>query len=181
MLQKAIQPHFLAAQQIAFPICLGPSLIENASYTLLFATRRQDSLLCMNDAIARYRRRLEEQSYQGLLNEDWFRERQRTRLAGEMQGLKERILRLGRAQAPRRWPDLRQQLLLSSFGAYLSREYDEVIGALLDTGDVRCEWRQPGQGGQRGQRAADADQEGRRIPGNEDVLLWQEKKLYRRR
>lgn len=181
MLQQAIQPHFLAARQIAFPVCLGPSLIENAPYTLLFATRRQDSLLCMNDAVCGYRRRLEEQSYRGLLNEAWFRERQHTRLAGEMQALTERILRLGRAQSPRRWPDLRQQLLLSNFGMYLSREYDEVIGALLEAGAVRCEWRQGRKERQERQRAAGTEQEGRRIPGNEDVLLWQEKKSYRAR
>jgi hypothetical protein len=175
LLQAAIQPHFLAVQRIAFPICSGPSVIEDAPYTLLFATRRQDSLCCMNDAICGYRRRLEEQSYQGLLNEAWFRERHQARLAGQMQALTGRILHAGRAHAPRRWPDLRQQLLLSSFGAYLLCEYDEIIGRLLENGDVRCEWRRAGQAGQ---QATGTGQGQRRIPGHDDVLQWQESKRH---
>ena len=175
LLLTAIRAHFLAAQRIAFPVCAGPSLIEDAPFTLLFATRRQDSLYCMNDALCAYRRRLEEQSYQGLLNEAWFRERHQARLAGEIQDLTERILRLGRAQAPRRWPDLRQHLLLNSFGGYLLPEYDNVISGLLEAGDVRCEWRQ------RGQRTTGTEEHERPVPVNEDVLLWQEKKSYRAR
>ncbi len=175
LLLSAIRPHFLASQRIAFPVCAGPSLIEDAPFTLLFATRRLDSLFCMNDAICSYRRRLDEQSYQGLLNEAWFRARHHARLDGEVQALTERILRLGRTQTPRRWPDLRQQLLLSSFGSALLNEYDEIIGKLLEAGEVRCEWRQ------RGAQTPAAEQDERRIPGNDDVLIWSEKQARRAR
>ena len=175
LLLSAIRPHFLAAQRISFPVCAGPSLIEEAPFSLLFATRRQDSLFCMNDAICSYRRRLEEQSYQGLLNEAWFRERHHARLAAEVQALTERILRLGRTRTPRRWPELRQQLLLSSYGAALVSEYDEIIGKLLEAGEVRCEWRQ------RGPQTPVVGQDERRIPGNDDVLIWGEKQARRAR
>jgi len=60
-------------------------------------------------------------------------------------------------------PDLRQQLLLSSFGGALLNEYDEIIGKLLVAGEVRCEWRQ---------RPALADNTEDRVPGNEDTLIW---------
>jgi hypothetical protein len=117
----------------------------------------------MNDALCGYRRRLEEASYEGLLNENWFRERHQARLARERQALLEDILRIGRAQTPRRWPGLRQPLLLGRFGNHLLCNYDECIIRLLEAGEVRCEWRQrsggPGQGEQR-------------IPGNDDVLYW---------
>jgi hypothetical protein len=170
LVQGAMRPHFMAVPRFAFPVCVGPAIIEEAPYTLLFATRRQDSLMCMNDALCAYRLRLVEQSYQGLLNEAWFRDRQRARLEGEMQELMGNILRIGRTQAPRRWPDLRQQLLVDRFGSALVRDYDECLGRLLEAGEVRCEWRQrPGAPGQ----------SERRIPGNEDVMVWQETRKRR--
>jgi hypothetical protein len=175
LLQGAMRPHFMAVQRFAFPICVGPAMLEEAPYTLLFATRRQDSLTCMNDALCVYRRRLVEQSYQGLLNEAWFRDRQRMHLAGELQELAEDILRRGRAQAPRRWPDLRQQLLLDHFGRAQVRDYDECLSRLLEAGEVRCEWRQrPGS-----QQTPVPGQSERRIPGNEDVMVWHDTKKRR--
>lgn len=166
LLQSSMQPHFLAVQRVAFPQRAAPSSLAGSTLqsTLLFATRRQDSLLCMNDAICAYRRRSEEQSYTGTLHEAWFAEQHLARQAEALQVLREHTLQLGRAQSPRRWPDLRQRLLLSHFGDYLLREYDEVICKLLESGEAYCEWRQ----------AATSD--GRHAPGNEDVLLWQKGK-----
>src|SRR5437764_270146 len=143
LFQAAMQPHFLAVQRIAYPMLLGPASIEDTPYTLLFATRRQDSLVCMNDAVCSYRRRLEEQSHRGLLNEAWFREQQRARHEAALQHLKEDTLRRGRAQSPRRWPDLRQQLLIAHFGQWLQRDYDEIILNLLQSGELRCDWKHP--------------------------------------
>ena len=184
LFQAAMQPHFLAVQRIAFPMLLGPASIEDTPYTLLFATRRQDSLVCMNDAVCSYRRRLEEQSHRGLLNEAWFREQQRARHEAALQHLKEDTLRRGRAQSPRRWPDLRQQLLIAHFGQWLQRDYDEIILNLLQTGELRCDWKHPATaagGGIVGAPLAGALSSEvaaalSRVPGNEDTLLWSEKK-----
>ncbi len=143
LFQAAMQPHFLAVQRIAFPMLLGPASIEDTPYTLLFATRRQDSLICMNDAVCSYRRRMEEQSHRGLLNEAWFREQQRARHEAAVQHLREDTLRRGRAQSPRRWPDLRHQLLKAHFGQWLQRDYDEIILNLLQSGELRCDWKHP--------------------------------------
>jgi hypothetical protein len=74
-------------------------------------------------------------------------------------------LREGRARAPRRWPDLRQQLLFERFGEWMLREYDEVMCRLLQADEVRCEWRQP-----------DRENLPCRVPSNEDMLQWQWKK-----
>ena len=82
-----------------------------------------------------------------------------------MQQLREDTLRTGRARTPRRWSDLRQQLLLDRFGQWTLREYDEVICRLLQADELRCEWRQP-----------DNDNLPCRVPGNEDMLQWQWKK-----
>src|SRR6266566_2129376 len=165
LFQAAMQPHFLAVQRIAFPMLLGPASIEDTPYTLLFATRRQDSLICMNDAVCSYRRRMEEQSHRGLLNEAWFREQQRARHEAAVQHLREDTLRRGRAQSPRRWPDLRHQLLKAHFGQWLQRDYDEIILNLLQSGELRCDWKHPPLTGALS-----------RVPGNEDTLLWSEKK-----
>jgi len=68
---------------------------------------------------------------------------------------------LGKGQRPRRWPELRQQLLLAHFGQFMVREYDEIINKMLHNGHVRCEWRRrPG------------DDEAWWVPENEDTLLW---------
>ncbi|MGH2495312.1 MAG: hypothetical protein ACRDIV_11470 [Ktedonobacteraceae bacterium] len=163
--QAALQPHFLFVQRIAFPVLLGPATVEDAPCSLIFATRRQDSLACMNDAVCGYRRRLEQESRRGILNEGWFAAQQVEREAQALQQLTGDTLREGRARAPRRWPDLRQQLLLERFGQWTLHEYDEVMCRLLQTDEVRCAWRQ-----------ADLDMPDCRVPGNEDMLQWQWKK-----
>lgn len=161
----SLQPHFLFVQRIAFPMLIGPATVEDAPCALLFATRRQDSLACMNDAVCGYRRRLDQKGRQGLLNESWFAAQQAERDAQAMQQLSEDTLRTGRARTPRRWSDLRQQLLLDRFGQWTLREYDEVICRLLQADELRCEWRQP-----------DNDKLPCRVPGNQDMLQWQWKK-----
>src|SRR5205085_11417992 len=106
---------------------IGPATVENAPYTLLFATKRQDSLFSMNDAICRYHRRLEEESYRGVLGEEWFRTKQQSRYDEARQQLAQHILLQGRTQRARRWPDLRQKLLLTLFGQFLIQDYDRAI------------------------------------------------------
>ncbi len=157
----SLQPHFLFVQRMAFPVLIGPATVEDAPCSLIFATRRQDSLGCMNDAVCGYRRRLEQESYRGILNEAWFAAQQAERDAQAMQELSEDTLRTGRARSPRRWSDLRQQLLLDRFGQWMLREYDEVICRLLQADEVRCQWRQPNNNG-----------EPCRVPGNDDMLQW---------
>ncbi len=158
------QQHFLTVQRIALLKHAGPAVVEPIPYTLIFATRRQDSLAGMNDAVCVYRRRLYEQSHRGVLTEEWFAAQQRERLVEEMQQLYQRILRQGRTQRPRRWPDLRQQELIASFGQFTLHDYDQVICKLLQSGDVHCEWRQ--------KPPVYTGTEEHRIPGNEDTLLW---------
>jgi hypothetical protein len=163
--QAPLQPHFPFVQRVAFPVLIGPAAVEDAPCSLLFATRRQDSLACMNDAVCSYRRRLEQESRRGILNEAWFAAQQAERDAQALQQLSEYILREGRARMPRRWPDLRQQVLLERFGQWMLREYDEIMCRLLQADEVRCEWRQ-----------AASDALPCRVPGNEDLLVWQWKK-----
>jgi len=158
------QQHFLAVQQIPLLMHTTPAVVEPVPYTLIFATRRQDSLLYMNDALCVYHRRLYEQSLEGVLTEAWFAAQQRERLADEMQQLYKRVLQQGRAQRQRRWPDLRQQALLTRFGQFTLHDYDSVIQKLLQSGEVRCEWRQ--------MPVENPHSEKQRIPGNEDILLW---------
>lgn len=178
LLRAAIQPRFLAVQRIGFPMLVGPATVEETPFELLFATRRQDSLLCMNDAICGYRRRLEEEGFRGLLNEAWFRQQYEARLAQNWQALKERILEFGLAQSPRRWPEMRQHILLARFGSHLLSEYDQVIVELLEAGTLRCEWRgRPAQTAQ-ATHATQGGQQERRVPGNDDLLLWQAKKRH---
>ena len=165
--RACLQPHFSFVQRVAFPQLIGPATVEVAPCSLLFATRRQDSLVCMNDAVCNYRRRLEQEGRRGILNEAWFAAQQAERDAQALQHLSEDLLREGRARAPRRWPDLRQQLLLERFGQWTLRDYDEMICRLVQADEVRCAWRQ----------ANTADLPGR-IPGNEDMLQWQWKKRH---
>jgi hypothetical protein len=162
LLQTSIRQHFLWVQPIPLAVQLRRAYVESAPYTLLFATRRKDSLVSMNDAVCAYRRHLYAQSRQGVLAEDWFATQEHQRLAENIQQLRQRTLHLGQTQRSRRWPDLRQQLLLESFGQFTLSDYDQVICELLLTGKVRCEWRQK----------APAAGEEQRIPGNEDTLLW---------
>jgi hypothetical protein len=163
-LMSSMLQHFLTVQRIALPMQVGPAVIEFAPYTLIFATRRQDSLACMNDAVCINGRRLDRQSHQGVLMEDWFEKQQQERLAEQYQLLYERILQAGRTQRTRRWPELRQRLLLANFGEYTLNDYDDVIARLLSSGKVQCEWRQ------RSPIATETEE--RRIPGNEDTLIW---------
>lgn len=75
----SMRQQFLSVQRIALAMQVGPAVGEEVPYTLIFATRRQDSLGCMNDAVCRYHRRLDEQSHRGMLTEDWFAAQQRER------------------------------------------------------------------------------------------------------
>ena len=158
------QQHFLTVQRIPLLMHTVPAVVEPIPYTLIFATRRQDSLLCMNDAICVYHRRMDEQSLEGVLSEAWFAAQQRERLAEEIQLLYQRVLQQGHAQRQRRWPDLRQQVLLNNFGQFTLHDYDNVIQKMLQSGEVRCEWRQ--------KPIENPQSEKQRIPGNEDILLW---------
>jgi len=157
LLRAAMQKHLPFVQSLSVPVIRQAAVVAEAPYTLLFATRRKDSLFSMNDAVCQQRRRLEEESRRGLLSETWFSAQQAERLAQEQQALYEETARQGRAQHIRRWPDLRQQLLLSHFGRFTLAEYDAIIQRLLREGSVRCQWRKQG---------------GEPIPAMDDVLLW---------
>ncbi len=155
----SMQRHFLLPiQRIALPMQIRPAIAEDVPYTLIFATRRQDSLFSMNDAVCLYRRQAYEKSRQGVLNEEWFAQQERLRLSTNMQQLYQHTLQQGRAQRIRRWPDLRQQLLLLNFGQFMLQDYDAIINQLLLNKEVRCERRQ--------------HSEEDRIPGNDDTLVW---------
>ncbi len=156
--------HFLTVQRIPLLMHTAPTIVEPVPYTLIFSTRRQDSLVHMNDAICAYRRRLQEQSLEGVLTEEWFAAQQRERFAGEIQQLHQRILHQGRTQRQRRWPDLRQQMLVANFGQFTQQDYDLVIQKLLQSGEVRCEWRK--------KPSDNPDLEASHIPGNEDTFIW---------
>src|SRR6266496_4307828 len=156
--------HFLTVQRISLHMHTAPAVVEPIPYTLIFATRRQDSLVSMNDAVCVYRRRLHEQSLQGVLTEEWFTAQQREHQAEELQQLYQRLMHLGRTQRQCRWPDLRQQVLVTNFGQFTLRDYDLVLQKLLQSGEVRCEWRQ--------KPVESPGHEESRIPGNEDLLLW---------
>ena len=158
------QQHFLTVQQIPMLMHTAPAVVGPVPYTLIFATRRQDSLLCMNDALCSYHRRLYEQSLEGVLTEAWFTAQQLERQAVEMQKMYQRVLQQGRVQRQRRWPDLRQQALLANFGQFTLHDYNTVIQKLLTSGEVRCEWRQ--------KPVENPQSDEQRIPGNEDLLLW---------
>lgn len=162
LLSTSLKRHFaFPVQSVSIPVLVGPATIENAPYTLLFATKRQDSLFSMNDAICRYQRRLEEESYRGVLGEEWFRTQQQSRYDQTQQQLAQRILLQGRAQRTRRWPDLRQQLLLTLFGQFLIQDYDIAIQQFLLSGEVSCAWRKASP-------REDLDC----VPGNEETLTW---------
>lgn len=166
----SMQKHFLSVQPVPFLMQVRPAVVEPTPYTLLFATRRQDSLACMNDALCLYRRRLYEQSHQGVLGEEWFAKQQRERFAEEKEQLYQRALHQGQSQRVRRWPDFRQQLLLANFGQFTVNEYEEVIQQLLASKVVRCEWKRNNVS--QGDMNDTAAIENLRIPGNDDALLW---------
>lgn len=161
MLVAELQRHFLTVQQIAFPMLIRSAVVETAPYTLLFATRSKESLLRMNDAVCLYGRRVVEESFTGTLNETWFAAQQQEHFAEEQQQLYARVLQQGQAQRSRRWPELRQQLLLAQFGHYTVCEYDATISQLVADGVVRCTWK----------HTLSIEKE-MRVPGNDDMLLW---------
>ncbi len=168
LLIASMQRHFLSVQRDAFSIQTRSAVVKATPYTLLFATRRPDSLVSMNDALCIYRRRLDQQSHQGVLGEEWFARQYQEHLAEEMTQLYQRILHLGKTQRVRRWSDLRQQLVVANFGQFTSQDYDEVMRELLISGDVRCEWRRKivAEGND------EALPQSMRLPGNEDTLVW---------
>ena len=163
LLVTSMRRHFLAVELILLPLQRGPASVELAPTTLLFATRSKDSQLCMNDAVCLQHRRVMVQSYRGVLGEDWFVAQQQERYAQSLQNLRQRIQRLGQAQRSRRWPDVRQHLLSENFGQYTVQEYNEALADLIRDGMVRCEWRS---------RLASTGSQDKRVPGNEDTLLW---------
>ncbi len=115
----------------------------------------------MNDAVSLYRRRVEEDSYRGVLGEEWFVEQQQARYQEALRQLGARIRQQVQAQRRVRWPDLRQHLLLAYFGQFPLRDYDASIQQLLLNREVYCAWRSPAP--------ASAEE---RIPGNDDTLVW---------
>ncbi len=159
----SMQRHFqFPVQQLELPGLPRLAMLTPLPYTLLFATRRQDSLLCMNDALCRQQHTLELQNYQGLLNEDWFMQQYTERQHAQRAEITQRIIHLGKAQRRSRWPDLRQQILLDSFGGLTVQEYDAIILQLLAQAIVRCEW----------QRVPGAPDTPERVPGSGDTLRW---------
>jgi hypothetical protein len=166
LLLASMQRQFLSVQRIEVSVQTGPALIETAPYTLLFATRSKDSLLCMNDAVCIRRRDLLAHSYRGILGEDWFAAQQQARDAEELQQLRQRVLQLGRVHRTRRWPELRQQLLIATFGQFTVRNYDEIIVGLIREGTVHCEWKRRPTGNIDEAASIPA------VPGNDDTVLW---------
>jgi hypothetical protein len=160
---KAMQRHFKwSPQQITLTIQSGPASVSDLPTTLIFATRRPESLLMMNDALCRYQRRTQRETYRGILSEEWFVQQEQERHTHALQQLTEYIQQQGTLTRSRRWPDLRQQCILNSFGKFTQDEYDACIRDLLTQQKVRCLWRQ----------APKSEQE-IRIPGNNDTLFWQ--------
>ncbi|GAC1683256.1 MAG: hypothetical protein NVS9B9_05300 [Ktedonobacteraceae bacterium] len=162
----SMQRHFvLPVQQLTLPVLTRPGTVEDIPYTLVFATRRQDSFVSMNNALCRYQRNIYEQRHHGVLSEEWFETQYKERVENERQRLQENLLQQGRAKRVRRWPDLRQQLLVVNFGHFLLSDYDAQLQHLLHSGEVRCEWRRPL-----------TEDEPERLPGNDDTLLWPDEK-----
>jgi hypothetical protein len=158
----SMQRYFpLPVQRIGLPMQMRPAVVEEVPYTLIFATRRQDSMMSMNDAVCLSRRRVIAHSRQGVLGEEWFATQEQQRLSAEQQQLYQLTLQQGRAQRARRWPDLRQQLLLAQFGQFTLQEYDAVILQLLTSGEVRYE-----------RRTRNVEGEEVLVPGNDDTLLF---------
>ncbi|GAC1670876.1 MAG: hypothetical protein PVS3B1_10100 [Ktedonobacteraceae bacterium] len=157
----SMQRHFqLPPQRITLPAPVGPASIAPLPYTLIYATRRQDSLLSMNDALCLYRRRTYQESYQGVLGEEWFAQQDQEHRTTEEAELARRIRQQGAAARIRRWPDLRQQLILANFGQFTHDEYDTIIQQLISSKEVHCIWRLP---------PGDTRES---VPGNDDTLQW---------
>jgi hypothetical protein len=148
-------------QSIALSMQTRPAFVEEMPYTLIFATRRQDSLFSMNDAVCEYRRRINEQSHYGVLGEEWFAAQWQERVKAAQRALYQNILQRGSVQRTRRWPDLRQQVLLAHFGQFKVCDYDDIIGQLLANGEVRYEVQRTSIEG-----------ESQPLPAHDDILVW---------
>lgn len=157
----SMQRHFQwTPQLINLPVQNGAASTTNIPYTLVYATRRQDSLLIMNDALCCYQRQTYQQSYQGVLSEAWFVQQEHKHREEDLQQLNQQLQQQGKALRARRWPELRQQMILSDFGHFTRQEYDQSLQQLIDQQHVRCVWRQ-----------APKDQE-KRTPDSGDTLIW---------
>lgn len=174
LLIASVQRHFhFPVQRLQFPLLLRPALVDVAPASLLFATRRQDSLSAMNDAVCLYRRHIYEQSHRGLLTEEWFRQQQQEQEMQARQQMSEYLLLQGRTQRIRRWPDLRQHALLSHFGQLTIHDYNALIIQLLASNEVRCEWKRTLTLREHTEMAGElGHEEGANVPGNDDTLLW---------
>jgi hypothetical protein len=167
LLAASLRKHFAFVQYFALTMPTRSTLVETVSYSLLFATRRKDSLISMNDALCFHRRRVEEESCRDVLGEAWFAARRQAHLAEEMQSLYEEILRRGRIGHIQHWPDLRQHVLLTHFGQFSISEYDAILCQLISEGQVRCQWRQKRETKEKKTPVFET------IPGADDVLLWE--------
>ncbi len=161
LLCASMQRHFqIPPQRMRIPMQMGPANVVSAPYTLIYATRRQDSLLRMNDTTCLHWRQSIRQSYAGVLGEEWFVRQEDERQAVALQQLAQQVRQIGAAQRTRRWPDLRQQLVLAQFGKFTQREYDLIIQQFLEQHIVRCTWKQA------------ALDETERVPEQNDMLMW---------
>ncbi|GCE10856.1 hypothetical protein [Tengunoibacter tsumagoiensis] len=162
LFKHTLQRHFqLPLQVISLPVPNGPASLEPLPQTLLFATRRTDSLFALNDALCRYQRERQKQSYEGVLGEEWFQAQAQSSLASQHNELAQRIHQQGQAQRIRRWPDLRLQLIQQHFGSFTLAEYDAILQELLLKQSIHCIWQK---------KSSQPDKE--RIPGNNDTLMW---------
>lgn len=161
LLIKSIQRGFLTVQPINFQVQASPAAAGHSPYTLLFATRRQDSLASMNDAVCLYQRESVELGRQGVLGESWFAEREQQRRTQERQQLCQRISSQGKAQRIRRWSDLRHYFLLHNFGQFTVEEYDSIILELESEGVIKVQ-----------RRRIQTEESNPDVPGIEDTLIW---------
>jgi hypothetical protein len=161
LFSASMQRHFQwPPQRINLPVQNGAASTTNIPYTLIYATRRQDSLLIMNDALCCYRRRTYRESYRGVLSEEWFAQQEQRHQAEDLQHLSQQIHQQGAALHSRRWPELRQQIIISDFGHFMRQEYDQCLQQLIEQQHVRCTWRQA------------PSEPATRIPDTGDTLLW---------
>lgn len=173
---QTIQPHFpWPPQQISLTMQNGPASVAPLPMTLIFATRRPDSLLSMNDALCRYQRSTVQASFKGVLGEEWFIEQEQQRQSSALQQLAQQLQQQGKLRKIRHWPELRQYSLLHTFGHFTQAEYDSCMQQLIAQKQVHCRWHQLSQH-QRQQQPATEQQsqpeQESRVPGNEDTLIW---------
>ena len=95
----SMQRHFpFPIQIIPLLARTGPATVQPIPYSLIFATRRQDSLVSMNDAVCCHQLQLATQSWQGVLGADWFAQQQQEHWQAVLQDLTQQILQQGRAR-----------------------------------------------------------------------------------